>query len=97
MSSVIIVEKKSVQNELSKAPKEVLISYETWARLIEEHGFSILRKIKGYHDEKLKGDMSKYRSSRLNRKWRVFYSVTKEGVIEIVEVVKVTPHDYRRL
>ncbi len=96
MSSVVIVEKKSAQKELAKAPKEVQVSYEIWARLIEEHGLSILRKIKGYHDEKLKGNMKSYRSSRLNKKWRVFYQVSKDGTIEIVDVVKITPHDYRR-
>ena len=96
MAQVEIRETKAAEKALSKAPKEVLVSYETWARLIEEHGLAILRKFKGYHDEKLSGDMKMFRSSRLNKKWRVIYSVDSGGAIQIVEVAKIIPHDYRR-
>ena len=34
-----------------------------------------LRKIKGYHDESLKGIWHGYRSSRLNNQWRIIYKV----------------------
>ncbi len=34
-----IVETKSAQKDLDKAPKEILVSYEIWVKLIEEHGF----------------------------------------------------------
>lgn len=64
-------------------------------RLIEEHGLQILRKFKGYHDEKLAGNLKGYRSSRLNKQWRVIYSVDNAGAYKIVEVSKMTPHDYR--
>lgn len=53
-----------------------------------------LRVIKGFHDEALSGDWKGSRSSRLNEQWRVIYSV-KADVIT-VQVVRVTPHDYRR-
>ena len=97
-----IVESREVRKSLDKAPLEVLHAYEIWARLIEEHGTIILRDYKGYHDEKLEGGWKGFRSSRLNKKWRVIYSSEKRGEkaellqIEIVEVRKVTPHDYRR-
>ena len=90
-----IVESKSAQKELAKAPKEILVSYEIWARLVEEHGTSILREFKGYHDEKLHGHWAKFRSSRLNLKWRVIYQVDRGGKIEVVNVSRITPHDYR--
>jgi addiction module RelE/StbE family toxin len=90
-----IVESKSAQKDLAKVPKEILTSYEIWARLLEEHGTSILREFKGYHDEKLHGQWLGYRSSRLNLKWRVIYRVNRSGKIEIVNVSKITPHDYR--
>ena len=90
-----IVESKSAQKDLAKTPREVLTSYEIRVRLIEEHGTSVLRNFKGYHDEKLHGPRAGYRSSRLNRKWRVIYQVDRVGKIEIVNVSKITPHDYR--
>ncbi len=91
-----IRETKSAEKDLIRAPKEVLISYEAWARLIEEHGLAVLRKFKGYHDERLSGDMKGYRSSRLNKKWRVVYAVDSRCNVKVVEVVRITPHDYRR-
>lgn len=91
----VINESKGAQKELAKAPREVVSSYEIWARLIEEHGLAVLREFKGYHDEKLQGEWLGYRSSRLNRKWRVIYQADTPGKIQIVSVVRVTPHDYR--
>jgi len=78
------------------APGEIVRAYEIWARLIEEHGSRILFEFKGYHDEKLNGKWAGYRSSRLNRKWRVIYRSTKGKQFEIVNVERVTAHDYRR-
>ncbi|MBF0106400.1 MAG: type II toxin-antitoxin system mRNA interferase toxin, RelE/StbE family [Deltaproteobacteria bacterium] len=92
-----IVESKKAQKDLDKAPRNVAASYEIWARLVEEHGLDILRSFKGYHDEKLLGELKNMRSSRLNKKWRVVYQRNKQGMIEIVCVVRVIPHDYRKL
>lgn len=93
---VKINESKQAQKDLDKAPKEILRSYETWARMIEAHGAGVLRKFPGYHDEMLRGEWQGYRSSRLNWKWRVIYQVSHRVEIEIVSVVRVTAHDYRR-
>jgi addiction module RelE/StbE family toxin len=53
-----------------------------------------LRAIKGFRDEALSGDWKGYRSSRLNEQWRVIYQVVADTLL--VQVVRVTPHDYRR-
>lgn len=96
MAKPIINESKEAQKDLAKAPKEIQISFEAWARLLEEHGHSILRKFKGYHDEKLVGPLKALRSSRLNKQWRVIYSLDKNGKVQIIEVKRTPPHDYRR-
>ena len=96
MKQAKISESKKAEKDLDKAPKEILRSYETWARLIESHGTSVLRKFPGYHDEMLKGEWLGFRSSRLNLQWRVIYQVSRSGEIEIVSVARVTAHDYRR-
>lgn len=79
--------------DLGRAPKEIVLKYEIWARLIETHGVSILRDFKGYHDEKLTG--LDCRSSRLNKKWRVIYQMKWGDALEIVEIWRITAHDYR--
>ncbi|MBP6219236.1 MAG: type II toxin-antitoxin system mRNA interferase toxin, RelE/StbE family [Oligoflexales bacterium] len=91
-----VIETKSVEKEIDRAPREIKVSYETWARLIEEHGLLILKRFRGYRDEALKGAWDGYRSSRLNRQWRVIYSADQTTDIQIIHVEKITPHDYRR-
>ena len=91
-----IKESRQAYKDLSKAPQQILRSYEIWARLVEEHGHFSLRRFPGYHDEALRGELEGYRSSRLNLKWRVIYSVQRGGKIEIVCVERVSAHDYRR-
>lgn len=91
-----INETKKAQKDLDKAPNTIIRAYEIWARLVEEHGSHILRNFPGYHDEKLSGNWKGYRSSRLDRKWRVIYRQTEKKEIEILEVNRVSAHDYRR-
>ena len=42
-----------------------------WVLGVEEYGLPKLRKVKGYHDELLKGDRKGQRSVRFNRQRRV--------------------------
>ncbi|MBX3022016.1 MAG: type II toxin-antitoxin system mRNA interferase toxin, RelE/StbE family [Bdellovibrionales bacterium] len=93
---VHITESRQATKDLDKAPAQIVGAYEVWARLVEEHGVTILRNFKGYHDEALRGEWQGYRSSRLNLKWRVIYRATTSGEIQVVNVERVTPHDYRR-
>ena len=53
-----------------------------------------LGAIKGFRDVALSGEWKGFRSSRLHEQWRVIYSV--EADVMTVQVVRVTPHDYRR-
>lgn len=96
MKVVRITESKQAQKDLDRAPQEVLRSYEVWARIVEEHGVGILRGFSGYRDEALRGVWQGFRSSRLNLKWRVIYKLSRNDDIEIVNIVRVTAHDYRR-
>lgn len=91
-----IHETKAAEKGLMKAPPQVIRSYEIWARMVEEHGIAILREFRGYNDEKLSGEWQGHRSSRLNKQWRVIYKVDPNKNIQIITVVRVTAHDYRR-
>lgn len=90
-----IEEHRRVDRQLSRAaPKEVLQRYEKWKDIAMLSGPPGLRLIKGFHDEALSGEWKGYRSSRLGIQWRVVYRVAANQLL--IQVVEVTPHDYRR-
>jgi addiction module RelE/StbE family toxin len=89
-----IEEHRRVDRQLAGAPPEILKRYEKWKDIAAISGPPGLRLIKGFHDEALSGQWKGYRSSRLGIQWRVIYRVV--GEVLLIEVVNVTPHDYRR-
>jgi toxin HigB-1 len=91
-----IEEHRRVNKQLSGAvPVEVLKRYEKWKDIARLSGPPGLRAIKGFHDEALSGEWKGHRSSRLGLQWRVIYQVVAN--VMLIQVVQVTPHDYRRL
>ena len=90
-----IQEHRNVAKELSgRVPLEILKRYETWKDIASLSGPPGLRAIRGFHDETLAGKWRGCRSSRLNEQWRVIYKIVADALL--VQVVRVTPHDYRR-
>jgi len=89
-----ILEHKRFDKTLAAAPTEVHQRYEKWKDIGRISGPQGLKLIKGFKDERLSGNWEGFRSSRLNIQYRVIYKVQKEQVL--VEVERVTPHDYRR-
>lgn len=89
------VDLSKVEKQLRRVPQEIIVRLQRWARTIEEFGLEEARKIKGYHDEPLKGLRKGQRSVRLGIKWRAIYTESKDGEIVLVIVEEVTPHDYR--
>jgi addiction module RelE/StbE family toxin len=79
---------------LAIAPVEVQHRYEKWKDIVRMSGPQGLKLIKGFKDEALSGNWKGFRSSRLNIQYRVIYKVQKDQVL--VEVERVSPHDYRR-
>ena len=90
-----IEEHRRVDKQLSGAvPVEVLKRYEKWKDIARISGPQGLRVIKGFHDEALSGEWKGHRSSRLGLQWRVIYQVVAD--VLLIQVVQITPHDYRR-
>jgi addiction module RelE/StbE family toxin len=90
-----IEEHRRVDKQLSgSVPREILMRYEKWKDIARLSGPVGLRAIKGFHDEALAGEWKGHRSSRLGLKWRIIYRVVADALL--VQVVQVTPHDYRR-
>jgi proteic killer suppression protein len=84
------VDLTKIEKQLKKIPREIIIRLMRWIRTIEEFGLIEARKVKGYHDEPLKGLRQGQRSVRLG-----LYTHSRTGEINIVTVEEVTPHDYR--
>ncbi len=90
-----IQEHRRVDKQLSgSVPREILKRYEKWKDIARLSGPQGLRAIKGFHDEALSGEWKGYRSSRLGLQWRAIYEVVANMLL--IQVVQVTPHDYRR-
>jgi addiction module RelE/StbE family toxin len=90
-----IQEHRRVDKQLSgSVPREILKRYEKWKDIARLSGPQGLRAIKGFHGEALSGEWKGYRSSRLGLQWRVIYEVVANTLL--IQVVQVTPHDYRR-
>jgi len=89
-----IYEHRRVAKSLAAAPVEVQKRYEKWKDIVAISGPQGLHHIRGFNDEALSGKWKGFRSSRLNIQYRVIYRVEKDQVL--VEVEKVTPHDYGR-
>ena len=89
-----VYEHKKVPRQLQKLPSEILKRYEKWKDIVKISGPQGLRAIRGFNDESLRGEWKGYRSSRLNIQYRIVYKIERENIL--VQVVQVTPHDYRK-
>ena len=90
-----IEEHRRVDKQLTGViPQEILKRYEKWKDIAMLSGPPGLRVIKGFHDEALSGEWKGHRSSRLGLQWRVIYQVSAS--VLLIQVIQVTPHDYRR-
>jgi proteic killer suppression protein len=89
-----IFEHRRVDRQIRRLPHEILKRYEKWKDIVSISGPEGLRQIRGFNDESLHGEWKGHRSSRLNEQYRVIYRIERERVC--VEVMSLTPHDYRR-
>ena len=89
-----IYEHRRLTRKLSRLPIEILKRYEKWKDIVRVSGPAGLRLIKGFHDEALEGEWRGFRSSRLDRRYRLIYEVLADEVR--VHVIEITPHEYRK-
>ena len=74
-------------------PNHVVSKLRAWVDLVENEGLEEARKIKGFHDEPLKGKRLGQRSIRLSKAYRAIYVIEREN-IEFVLVEEVNKHEY---
>jgi proteic killer suppression protein len=81
------------RKDLVGVPIQVQRKFATWVLLVQNVGLEAARKVKGFHDEPLKGDRKGQRSIRLNKAYRAIYVVVN-GSVKFAEVREVNNHDY---
>jgi toxin HigB-1 len=78
------------QKESKKIPGHLMDRLMIWIESVENDGIMETRKVRGFRDEALKGNRQGQRSIRLNKAYRVIYTI-KKNLILIEEINK---HDY---
>jgi len=82
---------KKAQKDIRKAPKHVLVALDRWVVFVKTFGILLAQEEGAFKDKPLQGKLFGYRSIRLNHQWRAIYHPSSR---ELVELVRVTPHDY---
>ncbi len=90
-----VLEAKEVTKSLRKIPQRIREKYKLWIEIVRFGGPQNLKNYPGFKDEKLKGNLSEYRASRLNLQYRVIYA--EERQLKEIYVLKITPHKYEEV
>jgi proteic killer suppression protein len=81
------------EKQLRKLPRHIVDNLMIWVAAVEHDGLEEVRKVRGYHDEPLRGDRSGQRSIRLSRAYRAIYAI-KGDTARFVSVEEVSKHEY---
>jgi proteic killer suppression protein len=84
----------SVKKQLRKTPSHIINKLFSWVEGVEKDGLNYMRKIPGYHDERLKGKREGERSIRLSKAYRAIYIIDRDTKIQFIEVTEVNKHEY---
>jgi proteic killer suppression protein len=85
---------KRAKADLRRVPEYIAQKLTLWIFLVETTGLDTVRKIKGFHDEPLRGTRKGQRSIRLNRAYRAIYVIRVNGAVDFVSIEEVHNHDY---
>ncbi|MDF1760228.1 MAG: type II toxin-antitoxin system mRNA interferase toxin, RelE/StbE family [Coxiellaceae bacterium] len=96
MEAKTVIISNSAKKDIKRIPTNIAVKLALWVETVEEIGLREVRKLKGYHDEPLKGKRKGQRSVRMNKAYRVIYTEHDQGIIELnfIEVLEVNKHDY---
>ncbi len=94
----LVKKSKALEKQIRKGqlPNHILVNLDAWAESVESDGLEQTRKIPGYHDEPCRGELGElsWRSIRLAKGWRGYYTVRTDGNVEFVQVERVDKHQY---
>ena len=80
------------EKQLRRVPRYITTSLLSWISTVQRSGLNETRKLKGYHDEPLKGKRHGQRSIRLNIAYWAIYIESKDGLK--ILVIEVNKHEY---
>lgn len=89
-----LIVSKLAKKQLEIIPEHIYRKYLYWKDLLEKYGLLETRKIKGFHDEPLRGNRAGQRSVRLSRAYRAIYIEVEHDKYEIIEIIEVNKHEY---
>ena len=89
-----VIWNRKVGKQLERVPSHIARKFFAWARAVELKGIYEIRKSLSFHDEPLKGKFTGFRSIRLSGSYRAVYFIYEDLRISIIEVVKVSKHEY---
>lgn len=81
------------KKQLKRLPLHIVVSFQNWVEDVEERGLEQVRKIPGYHDEPLRGELKGLRSVRLSKAYRAYYQII-EGSVHFANVERIDKHEY---
>jgi proteic killer suppression protein len=95
MRNAQVILSKRATKDLQKIPRFLQVNFHRWVTYLTEVGYEETQKVKGFHDEPLKGLREGQRSVRLNRAYRVFYQVIAETQeVIILNILEINKHEY---
>ena len=93
-----VVISRQAEKDLRRAPQHISAKFLAWVDDVEERGLEEVRKVPGWHDHPLKGQLRGRRAISLSRQWRAIYVVKQNAsggkTIEFAEVEEIHPHAY---
>ena len=85
---------ENAKDDLIKVPIFIREKLFIWIDTVKKTGMSQARKIRGFHDEPLKGKRKGQRSVRLNKAYRAIYIETSNKEIYLISIIEVNKHEY---
>ncbi|MFN0061581.1 MAG: hypothetical protein ACKVPX_03585 [Myxococcaceae bacterium] len=85
---------KEVVRQLRRVPRHVVTKLLAWVSDVQARGLEEVRKVPGFNDHPLKGQLAGKRAIRLSQQWRAVYILCEDGTAEFLFVEEVHPHDY---
>lgn len=83
---------RTFEKQIKRVPSHIEEKVQSWIWSIQRKGLRKTQRMPGLHDEPLQGKRWGQRSIRLNRAYRLIYTVVTDEIhIEILEIHK---HDY---
>lgn len=89
-----IIDLSKVKKHLKKVPFEVRVKFQQWVEFVEDKGLFEAQKFPGFRDHNLKGSRKGQKSVYLTKKWRLIYTTSSKGEINLIIIEEVMPHDY---